>query len=58
MPFASPSFEEFCNFLEKLSSIKSSEKKKTLENFINKWVRGFGPDVYDAIRLLFPKVSF
>ncbi|CEP19180.1 hypothetical protein [Parasitella parasitica] len=55
MPFASPSFEEFCNFLDKLSSIKSSEKRKTLQSFINRWVRGYGPDVYDAIRLLFPK---
>ncbi|KAL9553688.1 hypothetical protein MBANPS3_003165 [Mucor bainieri] len=55
MPSASPSFEEFCAFLEQLNTIKGSEKKPRLRKFISKWVENFGPDVYDAIRLLFPK---
>ncbi|KAF1799465.1 ATP dependent DNA ligase domain-containing protein [Mucor lusitanicus] len=55
MPSASPSFEEFCSFLEQLNTIKSSEKGRRLRKFISKWVENCGPDVYDAIRLLLPK---
>ncbi|KAK4511264.1 uncharacterized protein ATC70_012479 [Mucor velutinosus] len=55
MPSASPSFEEFCIFLEQLNAIKSSEKRERLRKFISKWVERCGPDVYDAIRLLLPK---
>lgn len=56
MPSASLSFERFCSFLEQLNLTKSSEKKRKLRIFIAKWVEHCGPDVYDAIRLLLPKV--
>lgn len=56
MPSASLSFEKFCSFLEQLNLAKSSEKRRKLRKFIMQWVEHCGPDVYDAIRLLLPKV--
>ncbi|KAI8981907.1 ATP dependent DNA ligase domain-containing protein [Mycotypha africana] len=55
MSTPSPSFDEFCTLLERLSKAKSSEKYDLLQRYRKSWINNYGTDMYDAVRLLFPR---
>ncbi|KAI9468089.1 MAG: ATP dependent DNA ligase domain-containing protein [Benjaminiella poitrasii] len=48
-------FEHFCQFLNKLENAKPNEKKKLIQSYVQKWIRVHGANVFEIVRLLFPK---
>lgn len=58
-PGGSPLFSNLCGLLQSIADQRGTEqKKRRLERFLYDWRAKYGLDVYEAMRLILPHVSF